>query len=184
MVSVALVAGGDSHRDSYFPAIEKRTGKPMSHWHKVMKGIKELPYAEQMSCLIDEHGFSRAHANALVLWTRGSTSSRRVDTPETYFAALPEPQQSTAREIFRVIMAKHRDLELVIAWNQPMLKRGKDYVFGLSASKNHLTLAPWEVALLDAVRARLAGYTVNKKTFQVPSDWKIDRQLLLALVNK
>ena len=156
----------------------------MSHWHRVMKGITDLKYAEQMSSLIDEHGFSRAHANALVLWTRGSTSSRRVDTPEAYLSALPEPQQSTAREIFRVIMAKHSDLELVIAWNQPMLKRGKNYIFGLSASKNHLTLAPWDVALLDAVRPSLVGYTVNKKTFQVPSDWKIDRKLLLALVKK
>lgn len=174
----------DSGRDAFFPAIEKRTGKKMAHWHKVMKGITDLKYADQMACLVDEHGFSRAHANALVLWTRGSTSSRRVDTPEAYFAGLPEPQQSTAREILRVIMTKHRDLELVIAWNQPMLKRGKDYVFGLSASKNHLTLAPWDVAQLDAVRPSLVGYTVNTKTFQVPSDWKIDRKLLLALVKK
>lgn len=178
------MARDDSRRDAYFPAIEKRTGKKMSHWHTVMRGIKNLKYADQMACLIDEHGFSRAHANALVLWTRGSTSSRRVDTPEAYLAALPEPQQSTAREIFRVIMSTHRDLELVIAWNQPMLKRGKNYVFGLSASKNHLTLAPWDVALLDAVRPSLAGYTVNKKTIQVPSDWKVDRKLLLALVKK
>lgn len=173
-----------SSRDAYFSAIEKRTGKPMSHWHTVMKGLKDKKYADQMACLIDEHGFSRAHANALVLWTRGSMSSRHVDSPEAFFAALPEPQQSTAREIFRVIMSAHRDLELVIAWNQPMLKRGKEYVFGLSASKNHLTLAPWDMALLDAVRPSLGEYTVNKKTFQVPSDWKIDRKLLLALVKK
>lgn len=176
------MAQDSARRDSYFPAIEKRTGKKMSHWHKVMKGLKDLPYADQMACLIDEHGFSRAHANALVLWTRGSTSSRRVDTPETYFAALPEPQQSTAREIFRVIMATHRDLELVIAWNQPMLRRGKSYVFGLSASKNHLTIAPWDIDLLDAMRPKLTDYTVNKKTIQVPFDWKVDKNLLLALV--
>ena len=36
------------------------------------------------------------------------------------------------------------DLDLVIAWNQPMLKQGKDYVFGLSASKAHLLIAPYE----------------------------------------
>lgn len=173
-----------AQRDSYFPAIEKRTGKSMVHWHKVMKGIKDMTYADQMSCLIDQHGFSRVHANALVLWTRGSTSSRRVGTPEEYLAALPEPHQSTAREIFRVIMSKHRDLELVVAWNQPMLRRGKDYVFGLSASTNHLTLAPWDVTLLDAVRPRLVGYTVNKKTLRVPSDWKVDRTLVLALVKR
>lgn len=147
-----------------------------------MTRIKGDSYAEQMACLVDEHGFTRAHANALVLWTRGSTSSRRVASPEDYFVTLPEPQQTTAREIFRVIMAKHPDLELVIAWNQPMLKRGKEYVFGLSASAKHLTIAPWDVALLDALRPSLSAYKVNKKTFQVPSDWKVDRKLLLALV--
>lgn len=169
-------------RDAYFPLIEKRTGKPMAHWHKVMARITKLTYEQQMSCLIDEHGFARAHANALVLWTRGSTSSTRVDSPESYFASLPEPQQTTARSIFEVIQKKHRDLELVIAWNQPMLKRGKAYVFGLSAAKSHLLLAPWDQQLLEAARPMLAGYTVNKKTIQVPSDWKIDRKLLLALV--
>jgi uncharacterized protein YdhG (YjbR/CyaY superfamily) len=169
-------------RDSYFPLIEKRTGKPMAHWHTVMGRIKQLSYDEQMSCLVDEHGFARAHANALILWTRGSKSSQRVDTPEAYFAALPEPQRTTARSIFEVIQKKHRDLELVIAWNQPMLRRGKDYVFGLSAAKNHLTIAPWDQSLLEAARPMLGGYTVNKKTIQVPSDWKIDRKLLLALV--
>ena len=154
----------------------------MSHWHSVMARLAGQSYAEQMAHLVNEHGFAKAHANALVLWTRGSTSSRRVETPEAYFAALPAPQQSTAREIFRVIMAARHDLELVIAWNQPMLKRGKNYVFGLSAAKNHLTLAPWDVSLLDALRPSLTGYVVNKKTLQVPSDWKIDRKLLLALV--
>lgn len=177
-----LVTRRDGARDAYFPAIEKRTGKKMAHWHKVMKSLKDLKYADQMASLVDEHGFSRAHANALVLWTRGSTSARRVDTPEAYFAALPEPHQATARQIFRVIMAKHRDLELVIAWNQPMLKRGSQYVFGLSASTKHLTIAPWDVALLDALRPSLTAFTVNKKTIQVPSDWKVDRQMLLALI--
>ena len=169
-------------RDAYFPLIEKRTGKPMAHWHRVMARIRQLTYEQQMACLIDEHGFARAHANALVLWTRGSTSSTRVGSPEAFFAALPEPQQTTARGIFEVIQKKHRDLELVIAWNQPMLRRGEDYVFGLSAAKNHLTIAPWDAGLLEAARPMLTGYTVNKKTIQVPSDWTIDRKLLLALV--
>lgn len=176
------MAPRNERRDAVFPAIEERTGKPMSHWHKVMTRIKDLKYADQMACLVDEHRFTRAHANALVLWTRGSTSSQRVESPEAFFSALPEPQQRTAREIFRVIMTEHRDLELVIAWNQPMLKRGRAYVFGLSAAKNHLTIAPWDVALLDAVRGSLTEYTVNKKTIQVPSDWNVDRTLLLALV--
>jgi len=79
-------------------------------------------------------------------------------------------------------MEKFPKLELVIAWNQPMLRIDGKYVFGLSASKNHLTLNPFSSDVLDSMESKLSGYTVNKKTFIVPIDWKVDAALLRAMV--
>jgi len=94
------VAGNDKSRESHFPAIEKKYGKPMAHWHRVMATLEGKKYADQIAVLRGEHGFSQAHANALVMYSRGSTSARRVDTPDAYFDALPSEQAATMRSIF------------------------------------------------------------------------------------
>jgi uncharacterized protein YdhG (YjbR/CyaY superfamily) len=51
---------------------------------------------------------------------------------------------------------KYPDLELVIAWNQPMLKSGKHYVFGVSVATKHITIAAMGEDLIDEFRDRLA----------------------------
>ena len=169
-------------RSSYFPAIEKKYGQPMSYWFGVMKEISDLKYEDQMAYLQENYGFSRAHGNALILYSRGNTSSRRYNSLDDYAAAIDPVQAKTVRAIFQAIQAKYRDLELVIAWNQPMLKRGKDYVFGVSTAKHHILIAPFDPAILEEFRPRLEAYKLNKKTIQVPSDWKVDKKLLTDMV--
>lgn len=148
-----------------------------------MKSLKGKKYAEQMDVLREEHGFSKIHANALVMYSRGSTSSRRIDTPEQFFDALPAEQSQTMRSIFTTIRKRYPKLEIVIAWNQPMLKLGKDYVFGASAAKNHILLLPWGEEAIARAGSDLDGYVVNKKTVKVPNDWKPDRTLLGTFVS-
>ena len=57
-----------SARESHFPAIEKRYGQPMTYWFATMKKIQEKKYPEQMAFLQENFGFSRAHANALIMY--------------------------------------------------------------------------------------------------------------------
>lgn len=171
-------------RESHFPAIEKRYGEPMSFWLKEMKKVKGKPYQVQMNFLQENFGFSRAHANTLIMYCRGSLSSRRHQTPKDYFLSLDSEKARTMKQIFRVIQDKYPNLELVIAWNQPMLKLADKYVFGCSASKNHLTIAPWDSKVLEKLESKLDGYVVNKKTVQVPIDWKIDERLLIAMIRE
>jgi uncharacterized protein YdhG (YjbR/CyaY superfamily) len=73
-------------------------------------------------------------------------------------------------------------MELVIAWNQPILRLGDEYVFSVSATKGYLLMAPWSAEVIDEMRPKLEGYKVNKKTIQIPSDWQIDTKLLLQMV--
>ena len=155
----------------------------MSYWFTQMKKVKGEKYADQMAFLQEKHGFSRAHANALVLYLKGSTSSRRYDTFDDYLATLDEPKAKTIRAIFATLTAKFKKAEIVIAWNQPMLKQDGRYLFGASAQKAHILIAPFNADIIDELRPRLEGYEVNKKTVRVPVDWKVDKKLLTDMVS-
>ena len=161
-------ARGD--RSAHFPAIEKKHGGPISLWIERVNDLGKVKYEEQIAFLRENHGFSQTHANALVMYVRGSTTSKKFDGPDAFFAKVDPVAARTAKAIFAAVTEKHPTLELVMAWNQPMLRNEKGYVLGVMVSKNHLTVAPFGGTALEAVGDRLAKYTVNKKTFQVPLD--------------
>ena len=165
-------------RSDYFPAIEKKYGQPMEYWFRRMEQISDWKYPEQVAYLKNNHGFSQAHANALVMYSRGSKSSKKFVSTADYFKKADKQQVKTMRAIFKAIQSKFPQLELVIAWNQPMLKYGNDYVFGISTTKNYLLLAPWSKGVLRKFAPRLKEYKVNQKTIKVPPDWEIDVKLL------
>lgn len=179
------MATGSGDRTKYWPAIEKRYGHDMAHWFDAMTAVEGAGYTEQMAFLQEQHGFSRAHANALVMYTRGSVSSTRFDGLDGYLEGVADPDvRATVRAVLASITGSFPDLQVVISWNQPMLKAGDAYVFAASGQKAHVLLAPWSSAVLDAFRPRLEadGYTVNKKTFRVPAAWQVDDDLLRHMV--
>ncbi|MFM8751948.1 MAG: DUF4287 domain-containing protein [Actinomycetota bacterium] len=171
-----------SDRASYFPKIEAKYGQPMKYWFDVMKDLSDRKYPEQIAFLKEEHGFSQAHANALVMYSRGSKSPRRFDDLQSYLEKHEAVKQKTVKKIFRVIQKKYPNLELVMAWNQPILKLDKNYLFGVSVLKNHILIAPFDAKVLQAMKKDLIDYKVNNKTVQVPVDWKVDEKLLLKMI--
>jgi uncharacterized protein YdhG (YjbR/CyaY superfamily) len=172
----------DPSREAHFPAIEKRYGEKMSYWFKVMKEIKGDKYPQQVAHLRQNYGFSQAHANALVMFSRGSTSSKRHDTPADYYKTVDPNQATTMRKIFKTIQTKYPKTELVIAWNQPMLKLGNDYIFGATATKKHILMSPWSRDVLADFADRLEHLELKKKTIGVPNDWKVEEKLILDMV--
>ena len=171
----------DPKREAHFPAIEKRYGEPMKHWFAVMKSVAGKRYPEQIAHLRENYGFSQAHANALVLFSRGSASSQRHATPTAYFKTIDAQQARTMRAIFKVVRAKYPELEFVIAYNQPMLRKGSQYVLGASAMKRYLLINPFSKAVIDASAPKLKGLRVLKHSITIPNDWEIDEKLLLAM---
>ena len=167
-----------SDRDSYFPAIEKKHGQPMSYWFDQMSEIADLKYAEQISYLRENHGFSQVHANALVLYSRGSKSAQRFNTFDEYLAQFDETKRATVLKIFKAVTDRNPDMERVIAWNQPMLKLQGQYVMGVTVSTEHILIHPISTQVLEAFKPRLEPLEINKKTFKVPVDWSVDVQLL------
>jgi uncharacterized protein YdhG (YjbR/CyaY superfamily) len=131
--------------------------------------------------LRENHGFSQAHANALVLYSKGNTTSKRFNTLEDFLAPLDATKQKTIKAIFKALKTKFPKGEIVIAWNQPMLKIEGQYVFGVSVATKHLLIAPWGEGVIDKFLPKLKDYEVNKKTIKVPVDWKVDAKLLVDM---
>lgn len=176
------MAAKSGDREAHFPAIEKKYGEKISYWLNQLKKLGDAKYPEQIAHLRENYGFSQAHANALVMYARGSLSSKRFEKPKDFFDSLDPLAAKTAKKIFKEIQSKFPKLELVIAWNQPMLRINKDYIFGLSVSKRHILLAPWSTKVLTTFTPQLGEFEINKKTFAVPLDWKVDSKLLHAMV--
>lgn len=111
-------------------------------------------------------------------------SSNRFSSVDDYLSSLDSTKGKTLAQVIVFILKNFPDLESRIAWNVPQICRDGDYVFGVSALKNHLALAPWSTEVIEGFRARLEsdGYVVKKNLFQVPADWEIDEKLLSELI--
>ena len=154
----------------------------MKYWFAVMAKVTDKKYPEQIAHLRENYGFSQAHANALVMYSRGSTTAKRFDTPAQYFKTIDPKQAKTARAILKTITTKYPELELVIAWNQPMLRLDTKYVFGITVAKNHILMSPWSTDVLAKFAPKMKDLDVKKKTIGVPNDWEVDTKLILAMV--
>ena len=181
-IILLTMAEKDSSREKHFPAIEKKYGEKMAYWFKVMKEIKDEKYPQQIAHLRENYGFSQAHANALVMYSRGSTTTKRHETPAAYYKTIDPQQAKTIRAIFKLITTKYPKLEHVIAWNQPMVRIGTAYIFGMSASKNHISFNPFSKDVLDQFIDEMDDLRVSKHTVAVPNNWKINEKLILKLV--
>ena len=176
------VATKDPSRAAHFPSIEKKYGQKMSYWFSVMKDLADEKYPAQIAYLRENHGFSQVHANALVMYSRGSVSAKRFDTPTQFYKSIGRDQAKTMRAIFKAITTKYPKAELVIAWNQPMVRIDGHYVFGASASTHHISISPWSTDVIAAFAPKMTDLVLTKKTIGVPNDWDVDTKLILALV--
>ena len=59
---------------SYFPSIEKKYGKPISHWLKLLDRMNDKKHMEMVAALKSEHAMGHGHANALVAYHRAQKS--------------------------------------------------------------------------------------------------------------
>jgi uncharacterized protein len=172
----------DPSREAHFPGIEKKYGEKMAYWFKVMAKLEGKKYPEQIAHLRENYGFSQTHANALVMFSRGSESSQRFATHADFYKSVTPVQAKTMKAIFKAITAKYPELELVIAYNQPMVKFEKHYIFGASASTKHVLIAPWDQKVLQQFAPKFKEGNALKKTIQLPNDWDVDAKLIQAVI--
>ena len=176
------MATKDSSREAHFPAIEKKYGEKMSYWHKVMKELEGEKYPAQIAYLRENYGFSQAHANALVMYSRGSVSSKKFTTMAEYLKTVDPVQEKTVKAMFKAITTKYPKLTFEIAWNKPMLKDGDKYVFAASCSKRSILIHPWSNKVMKTFAPKMEDLDIKLKTIGVPNDWKVDAKLLQDMV--
>ena len=109
-------------------------------------------------------------------------STPRFESVDDYIASLDPVKAKTVRAVLDYIVATLPGLETKLAWNVPQVHRNGKYVFGIAAYKNHIAVAAWNPQIVQDFKPRLEGYVVNKGTFQIPVDWKVDKKLLKDLV--
>ena len=51
---------------SYFPSIEAKYGKPISHWKALLAKMPGARHSEMVAMLKADHGMGHGHANAIV----------------------------------------------------------------------------------------------------------------------
>jgi uncharacterized protein YdhG (YjbR/CyaY superfamily) len=101
---------------------------------------------------------------------------------DDYFASLDDIKAATLRRVLDVIATNFPSSTVKLAWNTPQIQIDGKYVFGMSAAKNHLSLAPWSEAAMTAFAERLAPYETTKGLFKVPVDWDVDGELITDLI--
>lgn len=175
-----MATSGD--RAGHFSSIKKKHGYPIQYWLDLLESRGSTRYPEQMELLQAGHGFSRAHANAVVMSFRGSPSQKRFASPSAYLASLNPDHRELVTAILGSVQKSFPDLTVVMAWNQPILRNTRDYVFGVSVSKNHVSINPFTPHALAAMAEKLAPLDVLKHTVRIPLDWQVDDALLRDMV--
>ncbi|MBN0048465.1 DUF4287 domain-containing protein [Streptomyces actuosus] len=61
---------------SYFPAIEKKYGRPIAEWKELIRAASPTRHGELVTWLKSEHGLGHGHANALVAHTLAEDAGR------------------------------------------------------------------------------------------------------------
>ena len=110
--------------------------------------------------------------------------SPKFNSVEDYLTSLDSTKAKTLKSVIDFILNQFPELESKMSWNVPHIHLNRKYVFGVSALKDHLALAPWSPRVIEDFKVRLEEekYVVRKNLFQVPVDWEIDRELVKDLV--
>jgi uncharacterized protein YdhG (YjbR/CyaY superfamily) len=104
-----------------------------------------------------------------------------VDVDE-YLASVPEPQQSTLRELRRRLRAVLPDADEVIRYGVPAFLVDGVAVAGYAAAARHCSYYPMSGEVLPGLSEQLAGYNWSKGTLRFPVDQPLAEHLVAALV--
>ena len=102
---------------------------------------------------------------------------------EEFYSSLPGDQRLAITRLVEFVESAHPELELVLAWNQPMFRLGKKYLIGFMPTKKHINLLTVSDDAVTHFATELAGYRHGTRSISLPFDWEIDRELIAKLIN-
>lgn len=101
---------------------------------------------------------------------------------DEFYSSLPADQEKAIRRLVKFVSSKHKNLELVLAWNQPMFRFGKHYIIGFMPTKNHINLLTISDDAVTNFASELQSYRHGTRSISLPFDWGIDEELVAKLI--
>lgn len=102
---------------------------------------------------------------------------------EEFYHSLPEDQERATRLLVEFIATEYPELELVLAWNQPMFKHGSKYLIGFMPTKKHINLLTISDDATTRLASELANYKHGSRSIALPFDWDIDQTLIAKVID-
>lgn len=102
----------------------------------------------------------------------------KYDSIADYFASLPEDQSRHIQSLVDFVTQHYPQLELVIAWNQPMFKLNGKYVIGFMPTKKHTNLLTVTDTAITTLEPELSAFKHGTRSISLPFDWVIDSALI------
>ena len=101
---------------------------------------------------------------------------------DEFYASLPEDQEKAILRMVNYVAGVYPQLDLVLAWNQPMFKLGKKYLIGFMSTKNHINLLTMTNTPVTHFTDRLSTFRHGTRSISLPFDWVIDEELVKDIV--
>ncbi|WP_203651118.1 iron chaperone [Secundilactobacillus yichangensis] len=109
----------------------------------------------------------------------------KYNTLDDYLASITKPENAKQlSDMLADIQAQYPQLELRIAWNQPMFTDHDTFIIGFSAAAKDIAVAveaPIFEKYLDQIKA--LGYRATKRQFHITWGTAIDQSLLHHLID-
>lgn len=107
-----------------------------------------------------------------------------ISTLDEYLATIPnDANRARMVEVLNWVADRYPELQLRIAWNQPILTHHGTYIIGFSASSKHMAMAPERATMIHfepVMRER--GTDFGKMFARQPWDKPFDYELLDAVI--
>jgi len=107
-----------------------------------------------------------------------------IETFKEYLDAIPNPsQRERTEEVLEWIHKKYPELQMRIAWNQPMFTDHGTFIIGFSISSKHLACAPEMVGMKHfSEDIKKAGYEQTMMLMKFPWNKPVDYELLGRMI--
>ena len=107
-----------------------------------------------------------------------------IKTLDAFLATIPnDDNRARMVEVLNWVAERYPELELRIAWNQPMFTHHGTYIIGFSASSKHMAMAPERATMIrfePVMKAR--GTNFGKMFARQPWNKPFDYELLDAFI--
>lgn len=120
--------------------LEKKTGKPLDEWIKIVNKTGLQKHTEMMNYLKTEHGFTHGFANMVVLKARGADASSAADTADLVDAQYKgkETLRPMYDKLVKEIQKFGKDVEIAPKNAYVSIRRKKQFAILQPSTKTRL----------------------------------------------